>query len=303
MKILTGLSRPLRVRNAVVSLGVFDGVHLGHRKILEASVRKARSIRGRSIAVTFYPLPRGKKSIFSLAHRLRVIAETGVDICIVLKFGKPLSQMSPRGFIRRILVDKLRPCHVYVGENFRFGKGACADYRYLAACGAEFGFSVKAFKVVKYRGKPVSSTNIRNLIRNGRLIQASKLLCRPVSVFGTVIPGVRLGRKLGFPTANLDPHHEILPPQGIYAVWVFLRGKKLPGLCYIGPQPAFARAGHPALENIEVHILGFQGSIYGENLELQFIKKLRNPKKFSTPVSLAAVIKQDVLRSRSIFSH
>jgi riboflavin kinase / FMN adenylyltransferase len=302
MKVLVGLKAPLNIRDAVVSLGVFDGVHLGHRRILSESVRKARSIGGKSVAVTFYPHPRGKKSIFSLEHRLRVIAETGIDLCLVLEFGKSLSQMSAQDFVRRILVSKIGARHVYVGKNFHFGRGASGDYRTLAAFGSSLGFSVKAFDVIKHRGIAVSSTHIRDLIMKGRLAQAAKLLSRPVSVFGTVIHGIKLGKSLGYPTANLDPHHEVLPPRGIYAVWVFLRGKKFPGLCYIGPKPAFAKSRQPK-ENIEVHILKFNKRIYGSNLEVQFIKKLREVKKFSTPQALSTGIKQDLIRAKAVFLH
>lgn len=299
MKVIYGISQIKKYRRPVVVLGVFDGVHLAHRRILKETVRVARRIKATSIAMTFWPHPQGEDSLYSLEHRLRLISQLGIDVCIVIRFNKAFSRIAPEEFIKRILVKKLRAYYIFVGRNFRFGRGARGDFRTLNRLSYLYNFKVKVFNLMKIDHRPVSSTYIRRLITKGNLNKAKKLLCQPVSILGTVIRGTSLGKRLGFPTANINPHHEVLPPSGVYAVNIIFGNKRLNGLCYIGTKPTFRAQ---TSKNIEVYIFNFNKDIYGRNLEIQFIKKLRKEKKFTSGNTLAEQIKKDISKSQRFFS-
>jgi riboflavin kinase / FMN adenylyltransferase len=181
---------------------------------------------------------------------------------------------------------------------------ARGDFGLLEKMSAVYGFRARSFEVVRIAGTPVSSTQIRRLIAAGKLNKARRLLSRPVSVYGDVVKGNAFGKKLGFPTANMNPHHEVLPPPGLYAVDVFYRGKKFNGLCFIGPTPEFVRPhkNRRSAGNVEVHILNFHQNIYGQHLEIQFIRKMRPVKQFPFPADLVVQIKKDIIRAKRIFS-
>ncbi|MDD2689898.1 MAG: bifunctional riboflavin kinase/FAD synthetase [Candidatus Omnitrophica bacterium] len=300
MKIIYGLQKIRKIKKPVVALGVFDGVHRGHIKILRAIVTKAHSIRGRSVVLTFWPHPQAEKSLYSLEHRLRLIGEQGVDICIVINFNRQFCGMPAFDFIKDILIEKIGANFIYIGENFRFGRNAEGNYRTLRKLSGKFNFKLKVFKVIKMGGREISSTYIRNLITKGDLPLACKLLSRRVSILGTVIKGNFLGRKIGFPTANINPHHEVVPPNGVYAVRVIFNGKIFKGVCYIGKRPTFQI--EKAKIHIEVHIFDFKQNIYAKFLEIQFIKKIRKEKKFDSPASLAKEIRKDASIANRVFS-
>lgn len=294
MKIFCGLKKVSKLKNPVVVLGVFDGVHLGHRNILKSAVSKARSIKGTSVVLTFWPHPQREKSLYSLQHRLRLIEELGIDICIVINFNRKFAKISAQDFVRDILVARLCAHYVYVGKNFRFGQGAEGDSGTLERLSGVYNFKLKLFGVKKIKNKPISSTYIRSLINGGRLDDARKLLNRPVSILGTIIRGRSLAKKLGFPTANINPHHEIIPASGVYAVRIIFKQKIYRGACYIGTRPTLKGAKSAARKNIEVHIFNFHKEIYGQYLEIQFIKKIREEKKFDSLSSLSAQIRKDI---------
>lgn len=306
MKVIFGISKIKKFKRAVVALGVYDGVHRGHRYILENAVKQARSIKGTSLVVTFWPHPQKEGSLYSLAHRLRLIAQIGIDVCVVIKFTPALANIPAEDFIQNILIKKIRAAYVYVGRNFRFGKDAGGDFYLLKRFSHALGFKLKGFRVIKVNHRNISSTYIRRLITSGNLKLAQKLLSRPVSIFGTVIKGASVAKVMGFPTANINPHHEVLPPSGIYAVKVILNKNKLNGVCYIGCRPTFFRRGSVGkiknLRHVEVHILNFHRDIYGKDLEIQFIRRIRQEKKFHCALALAAQIKQDIKITQDIFS-
>jgi riboflavin kinase/FMN adenylyltransferase len=299
MEVIFGLAKIKRIPQAVVAIGVFDGVHRAHRQILKYAVKQAHRIKGKSVAVTFWPHPQAQASLYSLKHRLRLIAETGIDACIVINFSRHFSHFSAEDFVRNILVNKLGARYICIGKNFRFGKGAYGDYRLLQHLARSYNFKLKVFPVMTVKGKAVSSTFIRRLIQTGNLKGAEALLLRPVSVLGTVIRGGALATRLGFPTANINPHHEVLPPSGVYAVKVFLKPKVLQGICYIGSKPTF---GLRQEKHIEVHIFNFKKNIYGKDLEIQFVQKIREEKKFVSPAILARQIKKDASLAPKLLS-
>lgn len=306
MKIISGINNIKRLKNPVVVLGVFDGVHLGHRLILRSAVLRARSIKGKSVVLTFWPHPQKKQAIYSLKHRLNLIASLGIDAAIVINFSPGLAKLPAEDFIRDILVKRLGAREIFIGRNFHFGKGAEGDYKTLERLSGLFRYKIKVFDVIKIGKKPVSSTYIRALIKEGKLDSAKKFLGRRVSVLGTVVKGVSLARHLGFPTANINPHHEVLPPQGIYAVNILLNKKIFGGACYIGDRPTFKkyRRAMPdfSKKNIEVYIFGLNKNIYGKYLEVQFIKKIRGDKKFPDVAALVKQVKTDIRTARRIVS-
>ncbi|HTZ11531.1 MAG TPA: riboflavin biosynthesis protein RibF [Candidatus Margulisiibacteriota bacterium] len=296
MKVIYGINKLGKLRNPVVAMGVFDGVHRGHRLVLKAAVAKAKEIKGTSVVLTFWPHPQKEESIYSFKHRLSLFSGLGIDACVVINFNRSFERISAKDFIEKILLPRIRPAYLYVGKNFRFGKGAKGNLGTLR----KYGLKVKAFEVVKTSKKIISSTYIRRLIKNGNLYLAQKLLSRRVSVLGTVTRGESIGRKIGFPTANIDLHHEVTPAKGIYAVRVILKGRRLKGACYIGTRPTFSGG---MKKRVEVHILGFKKMIYGKDLEIQFIKKIREDRKFNSAAGLSKQIKKDILLIRSILSH
>jgi len=298
MKIFHGIENIGRLKKPVAALGVFDGVHCGHMRILKGAVRQARKINGTSVAVTFWPHPQKQGSLYSLEHRLRLFAGLGIRACIVINFNKHFSALSAEDFVKKILAGKLGVKSIYVGSNYRFGKGARGDVNLLKKLSRPCGFRVIALNVVKVKGKPVSSTLIRNLIKSGKLEEAGYLLTRPVSVLGTVIRGTSIATKLGFPTANINPHHEVTPPAGIYAVSVIYNNRRFYGACYIGKKPTF---GVSKERHIEVHVFDFRKNIYSKFLEIQFIKKIRDDKKFADSCLLAKNIQKDIISIRSLF--
>jgi riboflavin kinase/FMN adenylyltransferase len=261
---------------------------------------------------------------------LRLLGELGIQITIVINFTKAFAETSHEEFIENILVNRLRARYVFIGKNFRFGKGARGDCRFLRKMSHRYNFRLKVFEVMQLKGKPVSSTNIRRLITKGDLSGARKLLLRPVTILGTVIRGVTLGRRLGFPTANVNPHHEVLPPSGIYIVKIFLDNKPLvlpvlsprrkhgegfrsskhtthQGVCYIGTKPTIKERLSSGIKKshekfIEVHIFNFMKNIYGRDIEVQFIKKMRDDRKFESLPALIEQIKKDITYAKKYFS-
>ncbi len=302
MKIVHGIRGIGRYPKPVVALGVFDGVHAGHRAIISFCVMRARAVGGTSVVVTFWPHPGREKHLSSLSHRLRLIEELGVDVCVVIRFTASLKRRSPGVFSRDFLAGTLGAYLVCVGENFRFGYRARGTPRELRRQAKALGFMVRVFRVKRVGGVRVSSTLIRACIRAGDIARASRLLGRPVSILGTVVHGRGYGSRLGFPTANIHPHHEIVPAAGVYAVRVTIAKKTMPGVCYIGPAPRFLRrVFRPDADAVEVHILDFHRVLYGENIEVQVLKRIRERMEFAGPLALAARIQQDIHVARSWF--
>ncbi len=314
MKIITDLRQlnsPFR-RPVAATIGIFDGVHLGHQRCLKIVRERAKRIGGISVVVTFDPHPRrvlgligAPPLLVSLKHRLALIENAGIDVTCVLNFNEAFSRHDPESFVRNIIVGKLHAVYVIIGSGFRFGNDQSGDIKFLERIGKRYGFGVKAVPLVRAGGRPVSSTRIRDSIIHGRLKEAALLLGRPVSILGTVIKGAGIGRRLGYPTANINPHHEAIPPCGVYAVYAVLGGKKHKGILNIGFRPTFNRikkrvlartqTGQPGdrVPSIEVHILGLNKSIYGREIEVQFMKRLRDEMRFKNKEKLISQIRID----------
>ncbi|MCK6445107.1 MAG: riboflavin biosynthesis protein RibF [Planctomycetes bacterium] len=299
-----GLPEP-HAGGAVVSIGVFDGVHLGHRATLEANLVRAKALGARSTVVTFgrHPkqllLGRAPKMLTSLEHRLELFRRLGIEHTVVLEFDEALRALEADVFVREFLLKDLAARAFVLGFDSKFGR----DRRGGAELLQSLGLDVQVVGQVVVGGHAVSSTAIREAVELGDLEAARRMLGRRVSVLGTVVPGDALGRTLGFPTANLDLHHELHPPLGVYACRLRPIGApgplpdRAPAVANIGVRPTVAAAG--AGPRVEVHVLDFAGDLYGRSLEVEFVAHLRGETRFGGIAELQAQIARDVAAARA----
>jgi len=232
-----------------------------------------------------------------------MLERLGIGYCLVIDFDHKFAEISAQAFARDILFEGLKTSAVYVGEDFRFGRDQVGDIDMLKLLSRDLGFEVIAVPHLKYRGRVISSSWIRQEIKQGNLALVNKLLGRPLSIYGQVIKGDGRGKLLGFPTANLNIEHEAIPPMGVYAAKVYLENNVYSGLFNIGHRPTFVRKVKPETPlTIEVYLLDFEGSLYGEFLEVEFIKKIRPEKKFTKIPHLVKAMKDDALLARRILS-
>lgn len=308
MKVICGLGNFSKNKSGpkVVAVGVFDGVHAGHRLILR-SVRneaKKRNLLSAVVTFSFHPdillKPFEKMfSLTSLKEKLSLIEQAGIDICYVINFTRSFADMPPEKFIKDILLKRINMVTLCVGEDFVFGKGARADRLALSHMALDFNFSLKIIKHLKMNGRIVSSSLIRGLLRDGSLQKAKYFLGRAFSFSGKVVKGDGLGGSLGFPTANIRTGREIELPDGVYATFVFLSGRRFEGATYIGKKPTCAR--NSKYRNIEVYLFSFNRNIYGRELKIEFIRKIRDSRKFSSKEELVINIRKDIKTAKSIF--
>ena len=303
MKIHRGLAgfAPGR-RGTAVAIGNFDGLHPGHRRILDRLVRIAGAGRLRSVVLTFDPHPErafGRKRtlmIETFDRRLDRLREAGVDAVLVTPFDRRLAALSPRDFIREVLGEKLKAQVVVVGRDFRFGRNRAGDIRTLAREGAEAGIRTVTVPPVSIRGRVASSSLIRRLLGEGRVEDAALFLGRPYCVSGRVVHGRAVGRVLGFPTANLDSPEEILP-RGVFVTASRLGGATYPSVTNIGFRPTFGPGGI----SLETLLLRGGGDLYGRKMEVCFLKRLRPERKFRSAEALARRIGLDIEEARAYF--
>jgi riboflavin kinase/FMN adenylyltransferase len=289
-------------RDGYLAIGVFDGVHLGHQRVIGQARDDAKTGSGTSVVMTFDPHPmrvlqpdKAPALLSSTPHKLLLIQRLGVDACLMVNFDKQFSETPAEKF-----VDFVGSCRqICVGTRFRFGHDRLGDVRLLEKLAPRFGFTVKEIKsVLTTDGEMISSTAVREHVLAGNLERAAAMLGRPFSVLGTVTRGDRLGHELGFPTANLDPDNEALPPNGVYAVRASVAGTIRGGVANIGVRPTFEH--RPRQRTLEVHIFDFEREIYGQDVELEFVKKLRAERKFASADELKAQIGQDLKAAKSI---
>lgn len=297
---------------AVVTIGAFDGVHLAHRAILRRIIRRARRLQGTSLLVTFDPHPlqvlRPDQPFLALTcieHRIQILSSLGLGACVVIRFTRRFSRLSAKDFIKKVLIQKLRVKELWVGFDYVFGRNREGTLKLLREYGRRYGFRVQKISEVRLGGKSISSTHIRKLVTQGKLAEASRLLGRPYSLYGKVIRGRGVGKRLGYPTANIEPYHEAIPPGGVYGVQVRVRKKgssrEYWGLLNIGRRPTLGRKGSLS---IEVHLLDFEGNLYGRKIEVLFLKRIRPEKKFPDENALIERIRRDerVVRNYSLVS-
>ena len=289
-----------------LAIGNFDGVHLGHREILSSVVEDARSRGALAAAITFDPHPeqflrpgRAPQLITPLGERLRLLAQTGIHAVIVLPFDAALAGLAPREFVEQILVRAINTTSIHEGENFRFGRGAAAGVAELAAFGREFAFAVHAHRAVHVRGLEVSSSAIRALVAAGDMRRARWMLGRPFAVLSMQARGRGVGSRLLVPTVNLAHYGGLLPAIGVYVTRLRIAGRDFQAVTNVGNRPTFEGAGF----GVETHILNFQPVELGEDtpLELEFLLRLREERRFPSPEDLKAQIMKDVARAKKYF--
>ncbi len=291
-------------RKTCVAIGVFDGVHLGHQQIIRQTVADARQHDALAVVVTFDKHPsvivapeRVPPQIFSHSQKLRAIESLGADALLEIPFDKSFSEKTGEVFIRELTHDLGKIFSICVGADFVFGRKRSGDVALLKTLGAELNFHVHGHAAVALDGELVSSTRIREAIRTGNLDAASQMLGRPYAICGQVFGGDKIGRQLGFPTANLDIAKLVLPPNGVYAGCAKVAGKFYRVALNVGLRPTVAVA-QPQLR-VEAHLLDFSGDLYGTELELEVGDQLRTEKKFSSVAELQAQIARDVAAVRA----
>ena len=306
MRVLTGLGAVARPpRRAVVTVGVFDGVHVAHQQLIRSTVRMARRLGGTSVVITFEPDPQAvlhpdspAPALMPLDERLRELRTLQVDWVWVIRFSRQFARMSAEQFIFRILVRRLQARALIVGDAFAFGQGRRGDMTVLRTLGPPQGMRIISVKPVTRAGIPVSSSRIRRLIQDGALAQARRLLGRAPRLYGTVVRGAGRGRRLGFPTANLRLIPQVTPPRGVYAVIVEASGRRRRGVMNLGTRPTFGRG--PVV--CEVHLLGFSGMLLGRAVRVALLTRLRGERRFASPQALSRQVRRDILRAQSVFS-
>jgi riboflavin kinase/FMN adenylyltransferase len=304
MEILSGLeSLPdPRLRSPIVTWGVFDGVHRGHRRVIGQVLSWARADGVSSAVATFDRHPeevlRGNKVplVTPLGERLQLIGALGVDFCVVLNFTLEFSKTTADEFIRGIVAGRMGAKGIVLGHDSRFGRDRAGDLDFLSRLGRSVGLEVRQSAPEIFQDRPVSSSLIREAVFAGRLTDAAYLLGRPPSVIGIVVRGERRGSALGFPTANLELHHAVRPPTGVYAAEVPLGGRVHRAVVNVGTRPTFRQDG---AETIEVHLLDYGGGdLYGRILEVRFLSRIRDEKKFDGPEALKRQISADIQVAR-----
>jgi riboflavin kinase / FMN adenylyltransferase len=286
----------------VVTIGNFDGVHLGHQAILGRVCQRARELGGQAVVVTFNPHPvkvlRPEVNLPLLntqEQKLRLLSDSGLDAVVVLPFTPEFAALAAREFVRKYFCQRLQAREVVVGNDYCFGRGREGNIDLLKEMGEIHGFTVQVVWPVEVDGAVVHSSLIRALLRLGKVVEAGRLLGRPYGVTGRVIQGKGRGAKLlGVPTANLLTANELLPAGGIYAVWVRRGAATLAGVANIGTCPTFDNTEL----SLEVHLMEFSGDLYGESLEVQFVHRLREEQRFPSVEALAAQIHADIAAAR-----
>lgn len=304
MRIVRGLKGfTERLPNPVLTLGNFDGVHLGHQAIFKKVVDRSRELGGTSIAFTFEPHPlkvlapeRSPRLLNTFHGKMKLFAAAGIDVVICANFTRAFADQNPEDFAREVLHDNIGVREVYVGYDYAFGKGREGSIESLVKMGSSQGFSVGVIDAVRMDDVVVSSSAIRDLIAQGKVAEAARLLGRHYAIEGEVVHGAHRGHTLGFPTANLHTANELLPALGVYAVVAHIDGSLIKGVASIGVRPTFDTG--PV--SVEVYLFKFQGDLYGKPMEISFVQRIRGEKKFPDAPALIEQIRRDVQQAELV---
>ncbi len=305
MKVISGLEKlKLQERKSIVTIGVFDGVHKGHQAIIETVVRDAQNLKAQSVVITFEPHPLEVLApgchppiLTSLDSKTKLIERMGVDLFLIIKFTGEFANMPPGDFIDKILLKKLNAVEVVVGQGFRFGKDLAGDINFLIEQGIQKGYEVKSISLLTADREAISSTRIRHLLKCGKIMEARKILGYYPRLTGTIVRGCGRGRDVGFCTANIETKdRDSVPRNGVYAGFVRLNGDRKICVINIGGCPTF----NVKKSRVEIHIIDFDGNIYGNKIEIEIVKNLREQEKFKNKESLAVQIEKDVRQAKKL---
>lgn len=297
--------KEFNAKNPVVTIGTFDGVHLGHRKVIERLKEYAKKYGGETVIFTFYPHPRliisptdnNLRLITTLEEKKQYFEKLGIDHLIIFPFSKKFSELSYSEFVKQILVEKIKTHCLVVGYDHKFGKNREGGFEYLKQCAKKLNFKIEKLEPLLLNDIHISSTKIREALQTGDIKAANHYLGHKFTLHGFVVEGKRLGRKIGFPTANIESSdvHKLIPMHGVYAVKVVLNKKNYLGMLNIGTRPTFNQNADN--RSIEVNIFDFEGDIYKKEITLIFIDKIRNEQKFAGVDSLIEQLKKDKIRA------
>ncbi len=298
--------RKIKLTKPVLAIGVFDGVHNGHRFLLRRVLSRAKRVGGQSVVLTFDPHParvlhpdKEIKLLGTLPERLKLFGDLGIDVCFVVKFTREFSLLTPQQFINEFLLPWIQPHEIFVGDDFRFGHHRRGHLDFLREEGLRRGFKTHIVKSVHSGRLDISSSAIRGLLAAGSLGKAQRMLGRNYSITGTVVRGNSRGRTLGFPTANIRWVGDLLIGRGVYLTNLVINEKSYPSLTNVGFRPTFSKMASRA--TVETHVLGFNQNIYRQKVILEFIKKIRDEKKFDSIPYLREQLCQDREIARRFF--
>jgi riboflavin kinase/FMN adenylyltransferase len=287
----------------VLALGNFDGVHLGHQAIFHHVRSRVQAIQGTGMVFTFEPHPlrvlrpeQAPPLLTTFEQKMRLIASEGIEVGLRIPFTDVFAKQQPHEFIHEVLCRTIGIRELVVGYDFRFGHQRAGTVEHLQEAAVTHGYQVTVVPAISVAGLTVSSSNIRKLIRQGEVEGASRLLGRYYAIEGPVVEGFRRGRTIGFPTANVQPINEVVPQTGVYAVRVTWREAHLNGVANVGYNPTF---GNAAL-SVEAHVFDFQNDLYGDMIAVEFVRKIRDERKFDSVDALMAQIAQDAEQARAI---
>ncbi len=304
MKIYKDSSEFIKEKKTVVTVGSFDGLHIGHQKILKKLIQLSKDINGTNVLLTFEPHPRSViakdfdlKILTTLDEKISYLEKFGIENLIVQNFTLEFSQMTSEEFMKEILVNDIDVSHIVIGHDHKFGKDRLGDEEKLKEFGRQYNFNVTSVEAEVVDGQVVSSTKIRKALNEGNIDKVNLFLGRNYNISGKIIEGTKRGRELGFPTANIKLNNEkkAVPKNGVYVVSCILNDKNYFGIMNIGTRPTFENSNQTMFE---VNLFDFNGNIYGEDIEVHFLKYIRDEKKFESKEDLINQIKQDIKKAK-----
>src|SRR2546423_1175100 len=305
MKIFHGTDNADIARPTVLTLGVFDGLHLGHQLIMKTVVERARATNAVPTVITFEPHPRAvlhpesaPPLLQTFDQKLEAMGVLGIEQTIVIHFDQAFSQIRAEDFLRDVVVDRLQAKEVYLGRGFFFGHNREGNIDLLRRVSERLGFVADEVPEVRLHDKRIGSTRIRELLLEGRVNLARRMLGRPYGVEGPVVRGAARGNQLGFPTANIHPHNRVIPRGGVYVTATLIEGQWRRSVTNIGTRPTFGDNLRPS---VETHVLNWSGDLYGDVVRVRFLHRLRDEKKFSSVDELKIQIESDVARAQNFF--
>jgi len=305
MRLFHGTDNADIARPTVLTLGVFDGLHLGHQLIMKTVVDRARAAEAVPTVITFEPHPRAvlhpesaPPLLQTFDQKIEALGVLGIEQTIVIHFDQAFSRMRAEDFLRDVVVDRLHAREVYLGRGFFFGNNREGNIELLRRVSRQLGFVANEVPEVRLRGKRIGSTVIRQLLADGQVNLARRMLGRPYGIEGPVARGDARGVGLGFPTANVQPHNRVIPRRGVYVTATLIEGQWRRSVTNIGVRPTFGDALKPS---VETHVIDWTGDLYGDVLRVRFLHRLREEKKFGSVAELKSQIERDVARAQRYF--